>query len=150
MYSKAEASKIKKEFWTSFGSYMKPIPNADGEKINWVNYKTGINHIYFRLDAYKNHASASIEITHPLTDARHTVYNNFIVNRNFFEQSMREAWHWQQDFYDEHGRAISRIYTTLHGVNVLNKADWPAIISFLKDRIIQLDEFWSVIKLQFV
>ncbi|TVP42967.1 MAG: DUF4268 domain-containing protein, partial [Mongoliibacter sp.] len=34
----------------------------------------------------------------------------------------------------------------LADVNVMEKDDWPAIISFLKPRIIALDAFWSNIK----
>ena len=44
MYSKQELSRIREEFWTSFGRYMQPILSADGEKVNWVNYKTGMTY----------------------------------------------------------------------------------------------------------
>lgn len=45
MYSKAEKSKIRKDFWTAFGQYMKPVPSAEGTKVNWPNYKTGVKQI---------------------------------------------------------------------------------------------------------
>ncbi len=51
MFSKQDASKLKKEFWTAFGRYMKPVLSADGEKINWINYKTGEKDIVFKMDA---------------------------------------------------------------------------------------------------
>ena len=53
MFSKQESSQLKKEFWTAFGLYMKPVPFAEGEKNNWVNYKTGEKHLAFRMDATK-------------------------------------------------------------------------------------------------
>jgi hypothetical protein len=31
-------------------------------------------------------------------------------------------------------------------VNIFHEADWPAIISFLKPRIMALDEFWEIAK----
>ena len=37
MFSKQEYSQLKKEFWTAFGLYMKPVPFAEGEKNNWIN-----------------------------------------------------------------------------------------------------------------
>ena len=32
MFSKQASSQLKKEFWTAFGLYMKPVPFAEGEK----------------------------------------------------------------------------------------------------------------------
>ena len=42
MYSRQEASQLRKNFWTSFGQYMRPLPNADGERVNWLNYKAAV------------------------------------------------------------------------------------------------------------
>ncbi|MFA6277828.1 MAG: DUF4268 domain-containing protein, partial [Pedobacter sp.] len=66
MYSKEEASKTRQQFWITFGKYMKPILSAEGLPINWINYKTGIKNIYFRMDAEQHKAIISIEITHPV------------------------------------------------------------------------------------
>ncbi len=51
MYSKQEAANLKREFWTVFGQYMRPVLSADGEQINWVNYKTGEKHVFFKCEA---------------------------------------------------------------------------------------------------
>ena len=61
MYTKQEASLIKKKFWTSFGRYLQPVPNAEGETINWINYKTGIRDIFFRMDVDTRSAQIAIE-----------------------------------------------------------------------------------------
>jgi len=47
---------------------------------------------------------------------------------------------------DEDAKLVSRIGTTLRGVNIFDTADWPAIISFLKPRMQALDNFWSLVK----
>jgi len=65
MYSREEAAQIKRDFWTRFGQYMRPVPGASGDTINWLNYKTGIRHLFFRLDAGRQQASIGIEIRHP-------------------------------------------------------------------------------------
>ena len=36
MFSKAEASSLRHEFWTTFGRYLRPQLSADGEKVNWI------------------------------------------------------------------------------------------------------------------
>ena len=50
MFSRQEASQLRKEFWTAFGTYMKPVPSAEGEKVNWLNYKTGEKDVFFKMD----------------------------------------------------------------------------------------------------
>ncbi len=65
VYSKEQASQLRQAFWTALGQYLAPIPSAEGQKVNWVNYKTGIKHVYFRMQADHKKASISIEITHP-------------------------------------------------------------------------------------
>jgi hypothetical protein len=53
------------------------------------------------------------------------------------------------DSSDEQDRPISVIQKILTGVNIFRNEDWPAIISFLKPRIMALDSFWSLARYQF-
>jgi hypothetical protein len=64
-------------------------------------------------------------------------------------ETLNEEWIWQKDVSDETGRQICRIYTFTEDVNIFKKSDWPSIISFLKPRIIALDEFWVSAKYVF-
>jgi len=146
MYTREEASQVKKNFWTSFGQYMKPVRGAEGQIINWLNYKTGIKHLYFRLDAEKRMASVSVEISHPDQAERKSLFEQLRALREMLEDHTREKWLWQDEVYDETGRTMSRIMISIENVNVFNAGDWPQIISFLKPRIIALDAFWSEAK----
>src|SRR5688500_12004546 len=128
MYSKQQASQIRQEFWTAFGKYMQPILSSEGEKVNWVNYKTGAKNIYFRMDAAKG-ASIAVEITHPDADQQKEYLDKFIQLKTIFNEIVGEDWNWETGVQDENGRSISRIYTELSNVNIFNKADWPALIS---------------------
>ena len=51
MYSKAEVTQLRQAFWTALGQYMAPVPSAEGDTTNWINYKTGVKHVYFRMQA---------------------------------------------------------------------------------------------------
>jgi hypothetical protein len=146
MYSRQEASLIRKKFWTSFGQYMKPVFNADGETINWVNYKTGVKHIFFRIDADNKQASISIELTHTDKNLRDQCFDQFHQLKPILVQTINEEWEWQKNIMDEHGKSFSRIGIALSNVNVFNTNDWPSIISFLKPRIVGLDKFWNIVK----
>lgn len=149
MYSKEQASKIRQKFWTSFGQYMKPVPGENGEAVNWLNYKTGIKDVYFRMDAGKGNAVIAIEITNADNTARMQYYKQFTALKRLLEQCTGELWKWEPNYEKETGAAISRISKTVANVNVMNEKDWPAIIAFLKPRIIALDTFWQTVKDRF-
>ncbi|AHF14866.1 DUF4268 domain-containing protein [Niabella soli] len=146
MYSKNEASLLKKEFWTAFGTYMKPIPSASGQFINWVNYKTGIKHLYFRADVTKRQASVSVEIVHSDNEERATLFEKLSMVQSLFAATTSGEWFWQPEVYDENGQPISRIIIVKENLNIFNKADWPGIISFLKEQLTGLDAFWILVK----
>ena len=146
MYTRSEASAIRKKFWTSFGQYMRPIISASGESVNWVNYKTGIRHIYFRMDADNRRAAIAIELRQPDAELRKEYYNQLLQFRSMLEENTGEGWNWQPDAIDEDSAVLSRIGTVLENVNVMKESDWPAIITFFKPRIIALDAFWDLIK----
>lgn len=149
MYTREEAKKLKEEFWTTFGQYMRFVPSADAEKINWVNYKTGIKHLFFRMDADKKKATIMVELTTPDEGIRRLMYAQFEELQTVLSSTLGEQWDWNLEHYDEYGRAASRISCTLDHVNIFNREHWPQLISFFKPRIIALDEFWSVAKYSF-
>ncbi len=149
MYTREQASIIKQQFWTRFGKYMAPILSADGEKINWMNYKTGIRHINFRMNATQGSAYIGIEINHKDDVQAAALYKQFRKCEQMLEDTLQEKWQWQAVYENEHHQILSTISLTHPGCNVLKEADWPAIISFLKPRILKLDEFWCEHKMIF-
>lgn len=149
MYSKQEASQLRQEFWTTFGQYMNPILSTEGEKINWVNYKTGEKNISFRMHADNKKAIIAIELNHKDKDIQQIYFEQFHQFKNLFEDAVNEEWNWQLHWFDEHGKLISRIYKETTGLSIFQKQDWPDLISFFKLRIIALDEFWSQVKYAF-
>ncbi len=146
MYSKQEISRTRQRFWTNFGQYMRPVKGATGDTINWLNYKTGIRHIYFRMDVGRDRASVAIELQHPDQLIRQYYFEQLLQLRAMLEKETGEQWDWEPEHADENDQTISRIGTIKKDVNIFNETDWPLIISFLKPRIIALDRFWSEVK----
>jgi len=143
MYSRQEASKIKQQFWTVFGQYMQPVLSAEGEKMQWVNYKTGEPHISFKMDADSKSAMVAIVLTHKDKGLRELYFQQFMELRKLLSQALEEDWTWRQHATESNGKEISRIFICLENVSIFSRDDWPAIIAFLKKRIIALDAFWS-------
>ncbi|HEX8660094.1 MAG TPA: DUF4268 domain-containing protein [Hymenobacter sp.] len=143
MYSKAEITHLRQAFWTAFGQYMAPVPSAEGDTTNWINYKTGIKHLYFRMQADNRKASIGIELTHPDAGVRELFFEQFLELKMLLHETLGEEWTWEADASDANGQPLSRIYTNLDPVNLFSRDDWPALISFFKPRIIALDAFWA-------
>ena len=125
---------------------MRPLPGADGMAVNWLNYKTGIRQLYFRMDADKKQASVAIEMRHSDMDEQDEMFKKFETLKKMFLEIAGTDWDWELHSIDEDSKPVSRIITRLQGVNIFNEADWPAIISFLKPRMIALDQFWHLAK----
>jgi Domain of unknown function (DUF4268) len=145
MYSAAQTAKLKTQFWTSFGQYMKPVPATSGLPVNWINYKTGIRHIHFKMDVDTTKAVIAIEISPPTLEERLHYYHQFAALKRILDSTAAFNWQWNETIETDH-RIISCIHSQLEAVNVMNQSDWPAIISFLKPRIIALDAFWDLVK----
>ncbi|WP_276481662.1 DUF4268 domain-containing protein [Paraflavitalea pollutisoli] len=148
-YTREEASKITQSFWTSFGRYMQPVTSVDGLPVNWINYKTGINGISFKMDADRDQAMIMIQLSHSNTELRHAHYEQLVQLKAMLEEALGEDdWLWKAD-RELNGRIVSTVSKSLEGVNILRQTDWPTIISFLKPRIIALDALWSTVKHSF-
>jgi hypothetical protein len=147
MYNEA---KLKQEFWTNFGQYMLPVISAEGEKPGWLNYKTGIRHLFFKMDAGRNFASIGIHIRNPDEFVRNDQFEKLLQLKNVLEDELGEEWIWEERAIDEHGAPYARVFTSLENVNIFERKDWPQVISFFKQRIIDLDRFWSMVKEGFV
>lgn len=148
MYSQQEGSRIRQEFWTVFGRYMSPVLSAEGEKVNWINYKTGEKNIRFHMHADTKNAQISIQCTHRDAGMRTLYFQQLLQLKPVLQQALEEEWQWFRDINIE-GRQLSAVIKNNDGVNVLNREHWPELISFFKPRIIALDEFWSSAKYAF-
>jgi hypothetical protein len=149
MFTRGQASIIRQAFWTAFGKYMRPIHSAEGMKINWINYHTGVKNIHFRMEADQHYAAIYIAIQHPDPEIQELYFHQFLELKDLLHAELGEGWQWQLRIPVEGGKEITRIYKEMSGVSVFNRDDWPALISFFKQRIIALDIFWQNAKYSF-
>lgn len=151
MFSREEAYKLKEQFWTKFGKRMKKHVSAEsGQGINWVNYKTFVNNINFRMEANNKFASIEIEITHRDETMRAIFYEQLTEMKNYLHNILREEWIWEEHAFNEQGHAISRVYTQIDGHNVFVNDNWNRLAQFFELRLVRLDEFWADAKETFI
>ncbi len=149
MYTKEQASLVRQKFWTSFGRYMQPVPSASGEDVHWINYKTGIRGISFKMNVDNNKATVVVEILLVDELIQHKYFDVFEANKNAFFKIVGNNWTLQKDYTNENNKSLSILSTELNQVNIFRETDWPIIISFLKTNIIALDNFWAAYKVAF-
>src|SRR4051812_48495199 len=110
MYSKQEASLITQQFWTAFGRYMAPVRSAEGEEINWVNYKTGEKDIRFIMSADNKGARICIAVLHKDPDVQKLYFDKFLQFKKVLHKMLGEDWTWEGLKTNQHGKTISEIY----------------------------------------
>ena len=143
MYTKEEASLVRQKFWTAFGKYMQPVPAATSEKVNWVNYKTGIKGINFKLDADNNRAYVAIEFFLKDIELQQKHFDCFVKLKKQFTKIVGKGWEISESYITDNGNEVCIAIIELQGIKIFRESDWPAIISFLKKNIIALDLFWN-------
>lgn len=148
MFTRQDISRIRQEFWTAFGRYMSPVLSAEGTRVNWVNYHTGVKDVHFRMEAANSSTTISISLEHNDSDIRELYFEQFLEFKTILHTTLEEEWEWQQHL-SINNKEISKIYKALPGASVLNKDQWPDLISFFKPRIIALDRFWENAKYSF-
>ena len=132
-----------------FGQYMSPVLSSGGEKINWINYKTGVKGLQFKLNVVQDTASISIEINHPDVAQQKIIFEKLLQLKHILNNNLGEEWKWLLHTAGENGKLVSRVYQERKGINIMRREDWPALISFFKPRMMALDEFWNTVKYGF-
>lgn len=148
LYTREDTRGLRAQFWTTFGQYMRAVPSAEEGRVSWLNYKTGIKYLYFRMDVENNAARISVEVRHPDDEIRGLIYAQFLELKPVFDGLVGIDWRWAARLQIEN-RSISCIQAELPNVTFFRKEDWPEIISFFKPRIIALDQFWALAKHHF-
>ncbi len=146
MYLRAEVSQAKQAFWTAFSQYMLPVPSAEGEKVNWVNYKAGEKGVQFKMDANMLEATIAIVLTQHDGQQLAQQYALLTQLKTVLETHTAEAWIWQPPMPDAWGRLNAMVLKTLPHAGIMHRDHWPQLISFFKPRIMALDAFWSEAK----
>lgn len=143
MYSKQDAARIRQEFWTSLGKYMQPIPDHEFQAINWINYRTGKKAFSVRSNSQGRLTTVMLEIVSTDELDRSYYFDILQQHRSFLEHA--EAWQWGLDLKTDE-RSFAGLMRTLEGPSIMDRSQWPEIISFLKASLIELDAFWGIVK----
>lgn len=146
MYDKDTVKNTKTEYYTSFGKFMGKHRSAHGNKVKWVNYNTGIKHLYLRLEADKKSARICIDLQHKDDDIRELFYEQFKALKTVFHEIMETEWVWVEKHINETGFNQCRIYIEIDEFNIFDKTTWKKAFKFYKNYLLKFDSFWVEFK----
>ncbi len=146
MYSKEQVKEFKVSFWTSFGLYMKKHQKRGEDKINWVNYKTKIKDLYFRLNATNKKVSFAIELQHKDEGIRELFFDQFLELKTVLEDNFNYPLTWEKNDLNDFNIPISSIKIEYGGVNIFDKNTWQEAFMFMEKNMLSIHEFWGDFK----
>jgi len=143
MWSKTEAKIRRVNFFTNFGIYMKKHIPKYGEKVRWVNYRTGLKSIRFKIEADKKSSSICIDIVSSDSGVREVFFEQFEELKILLSKKM-DRLIWEKNYRIDSGVYISRIYTELIGPSINEESQWGDIYLFFEKNLVALHEFWEI------
>ncbi len=150
MYDRETVRTTNALFFTSFGKFMMKQRSNSGNKVNWINYKTGVKSLYFRLEVDQRSARVCIDIQHKDEYIRELLFEQFLSLKTIFNTVTDNNWNWIESYENETGNTFSRIYAEIEEVNIYKKESWHPIFNFYKHSLLKLDEFWIEFKALFL
>lgn len=133
MYSKVEATQVKKDFWTSFAA---EYPRK------WLLYNTKIKDFSFKFNADNKKAIVSLDIE-PKNNEHRIIYFQKIES---LQTILREEYLpnvlFNPNFQLDTGKIISRVWVELEGVSINNKSTWPIIFKFFSKNMEHFELFF--------
>lgn len=146
MFSKEEKKAFHAEYWGAFRSYTSSTRNAEGRRINWLNYPTRLKEIYIRLDVNQERAKFSIDIQSKDEGIRSIIWEQFEELKKVLETEMVNPGIWTESAFNAAGQEISSIYWELEGVDIYNPDDQQKVFKFFKEHLTRFDRFYEVYK----
>lgn len=133
MYSKAEAKKLREEFWTSFG---KSFPRK------WVLYDTKIKDFSFKFYFDTKKAIVSLDIEDNILTNRILYYEKLVSLKSILLEEYLPDAIFEDCYVLDNDKEISRIYVQKEDVNIHNKNTWRETMEFLYEKMLKFEEFW--------
>lgn len=134
MFSKEEAAKLRKEFWTSFG---KSFPRK------WLLYNTKIKGVAFKFVADRKKAMVCLDFEHPDEVANELYFDQLLALQTILKTEHLPNAIFDDSYYLDNGKKIKRIYVELdQKFSIHNKNTWRNCYEFFYETMSQFELFF--------
>ena len=133
MFSKEEATALRKLFWTSFG---KSFPRK------WLLYNTKIKGFAFKFVADRKKAMVCLDFEHPEDIANELLFDQLISLKRLLEAEIPEVI-FDDNYLLESGKIIRRIYVPFDKkFSIYNKNTWRDCFEFFVETMSEFELFF--------
>ncbi|RNL84944.1 DUF4268 domain-containing protein [Sinomicrobium pectinilyticum] len=133
MFSKEESRKLREEFWTSFG---KSFPRK------WILYNTKIKDFSFKFYFDTKKAGVTLDIESQDLKNRIHYYQKLESLKSILLEEYLPGAIFEDVFFLDNRKEISRIYVEKTGVSVHNKKSWREAMEFLNENMLLFEAFY--------
>ncbi|WP_411768442.1 DUF4268 domain-containing protein [Winogradskyella sp. A3E31] len=137
MFSKEESKQLREEFWISFG---KSFPKK------WILYNTKIKGLSFKFHFDTKKAYVTLDLEDDLEN-RINCWEKLEALKSILHSDYLPNALYEEEFYLENGKEISRIMVPLEGkVSIHNKDTWRSVMEFFYEKMTQFELFFEEYK----
>lgn len=134
MFSKEEATKLRKEFWISFG---KSFPRK------WLLYNTKLKGISFKFVADRKKAMVCFDFDHPDEVANELYFDQVLSLKSILISDFLTEAIFDEHYVLENGKEIKRIYVLYEEkFSIHNKNTWRGCYEFFVEKMNQFELFF--------
>ncbi len=133
MFSKQESKALRKEFWISFG---KSFPRK------WILYNTKIKDFSFKFHFDTKKAIVALDIETLDLERRIYYYEKLQSLQSILLENYLPEAIYEDIYFLENGKEISRVYLEKDGVSIHNKNTWQEAMLFLYQTMVKFEEFY--------
>lgn len=142
MYSREEAKELRVTFWKQFQDFTNKRRKNKGRTGKWILDKTGINALNLRFHFDEQTALVGIDIETRNLDKRLEMYEKLESTRSQINKALGENATWELEYIRENNKAVSRIYTSIEEVSILESQTWNRVNMFFFDRMTALEDYF--------
>lgn len=132
MFSREESRKLREEFWIAFG---KSYPRK------WLLYKTDIKGLNLKFHFDLKKAIVSMDVDGDL-EQRIENWEKVISLKSILIAEYLPDVLFEDEYFLENGKEISRVYIEKKQVSIHNKNTWQETMVFFYDKMSQLEGFF--------
>lgn len=137
MYSKAEASQIRRNFWVGFDEFSRPYLGKHGK---WMTYNTGIKFIELKFVVDRSCARVMLSVESNSEDKRLEIFCKLYECELVLKGFIGEGWTWDESFVLENGKSVCAIYKQIDDVDIYRSETWPTVYKFFADNMLGLEK----------
>jgi hypothetical protein len=137
MFSKEASKKLRQEFWTSFG---KSFPRK------WTLYNTRIKGLSLKFHFDTRQAIVALDIEDHDLENRIQLWEKLLSLKAILIQNYLSDAVFEEVYFLDNNKEISRIYVFMKGVSIHNKDTWQQTMEFLKEKMALMEAFFEEYK----